>query len=244
MSKAKVKAGMVFERHEKKFVVESAKFPVLMQALDPYLEQDQYGLHTICSLYYDTDRFDIIRKSLDKPKFKVKLRLRSYGVPGEGDTVYLELKKKLDGITYKRRIGLPLSAARSYLQRGIRPGGVNPQILGEIDWFLRENAPAPKVLLSYDRIAMAGREDPDLRVTFDADIRWRDTNVDLANGDYGSPLLPGGRLMEIKTLSSFPLWLCDILSRLEIYPQSYSKYGTVYQDYLMSNKKEAFRYAG
>jgi len=100
------------------------------------MEQDRYGLHTICTIYYDTEDFAIIRHSLDKPKFKEKLRLRSYGTPGETDTVYLELKKKLDGVTYKRRMSLPLWRSRDYLDYGIKPPEGTGQIFGEIDWFV------------------------------------------------------------------------------------------------------------
>jgi len=245
MAKVKVNAGSVFERREKKFMVAPGKLSALLEALAPYMEQDRYGLHTICTIYYDTEDFAIIRHSLDKPKFKEKLRLRSYGTPGEMDTVYLELKKKLDGITYKRRMSLSLWRSRDYLDYGIKPTEGTGQIFGEIDWFVGQHNPAAKALICYDRVALFGKNDPELRITFDANIRWRDHNLDLGKGDYGSLLTgPGIRLMEVKTLGALPLWLCDILSELQIYPQSFSKYGTVYTEHLMNNRKEIYRHAG
>lgn len=245
MAKAKVNAGMIFERHEKKFMVAPDRFSALMEALEPYMEQDKYGLHTICTIYYDTEDFAMIRHSLDKPKFKQKLRLRSYGVPGETDAVYLELKKKLDGVTYKRRMSLPLWRSRDYLDCGIRPPEGTGQSFGEIDWFVKQNRPAAKALICYDRIALFGRDDPELRITFDANIRWRDHSLDLGKGDYGSPLTaPGVRLMEVKTLGALPLWLCNTLSELRIYPGSFSKYGTVYTEHLMNHQKEVYKHAG
>ena len=234
MAKVKANAGAVFERHEKKFMLSPDRYRLLREALAPHMQEDAYGLHTICSLYYDTGDFAVIRHSLDKPAFKEKLRLRSYGVPGLDDTVYMELKKKLAGVTYKRRIPLTLQAAEDYLQRGVVPKvDGREQIFGEVDWFVRRVEPSPRVLLSYDRVALCGREDKDLRITFDAGIRWRDHSLSLARGDFGAPLLGAGmRLMEIKTLKSFPLWLCEILSEAQVYPSSFSKYGTVYRDHI------------
>lgn len=245
MSKVKIDSGAVFERHEKKYLVHPSQYACLSERLEPYMARDRYGLHTICSLYYDTDDYSIIRNSLDKPKFKEKLRLRAYGTPGEMDAVYIELKKKFDGVTYKRRIRLPLCEARAYLNDGAQPSGADPQILGEINWFLTQKRPSAKVLLCYDRIALFGRENPNLRITFDADIRWRTERLNPSLGDYGTQLIgPGERVMEIKTTDALPLWLCDVLSGLELYPQSFSKYGTVYREYLMDGKGSDLRHAG
>lgn len=220
-------AQMTFERHEKKYLLDAGQAAALRRKLAPYMNEDQYGLHTICSVYFDTKRFDIARRSELKPIYKEKLRLRSYGVPDQADMVYLELKKKLDGVTYKRRMALPLSEANAYLWYGVAPeeGG---QVFGEIDWFVRKNRPVPKAVICYDRIALYGKEDKTLRVTFDANIRWRDHDLDLADGDEGMLLAPGGYMMEIKTNAAIPLWLADILSRAGAYPTSFSKYGNVY----------------
>lgn len=241
MAKVKVDVGTLFERHENKYSMNPGTYRELAARLAPYMEQDEYGLHTIHTIYYDTEDYAIIRHSLDKPSFKVKLRLRSYGTPREGDTVYLELKKKLGGVTYKRRIPLPLWQARAYLEQGATPpaAACDPQTFGEIDWFVREKQPAPKVLLSYDRIALRGRQDENFRMTFDANVRWRDDRLDLAQGEGGSLLFkPGTRLLEVKTLGALPLWLCQILSELEIYPLSLSKYGAVYTGHLANSQAE------
>ncbi|MDR2932836.1 MAG: polyphosphate polymerase domain-containing protein [Oscillospiraceae bacterium] len=247
MAGVKIRAGMTFQRHEKKYLVPPNRLSSLLDALDAYMRPDEYGLHTISSLYYDTADFTLIRKSLDKPAFKQKLRLRSYGVPGETDTVYLELKKKLSGVTYKRRMAMPLWRARDYMDHAAIPpeSRANRQTFGEIDWFVKREPLAPKTLLSYDRIALYGKNDRDFRMTLDANIRWRDHNLDLGMGDYGRSLCgPGMRLLEIKTMGALPLWLCDILSELELYPQSFSKYGTVYTEHLMNMSKEVATIAG
>lgn len=232
MAKVRVSAGMVFERYEKKYRLSEETYLQLMERLSEHMQTDQYGKHTIGSLYFDTTDFLLIRRSIEKPKYKEKLRLRSYGIPAPETGVYLELKKKLKGVTYKRRISMPYAEAQRYLLDGESPEE-DGQILDEINWFRRQYQPMPKVLLFYERIALFGREDSSLRITFDTDIRYRTDRFDLALGDEGRPLLqPGERLMEIKVSDALPFWLSRLLSELKIYPTSFSKYGTVYRELL------------
>lgn len=232
MSTVKLQKGSVFERHELKYLLNSTQHKTLLQQLHAKMQADQYGRHTICTLYYDTQDFAVIRRCLDKPRFREKLRLRSYGVPTPGSQVYLELKKKMNGITYKRREPMQLREAREYLDEGISPLQKS-QILCEIDWYIRQQALQGQVVLCYDRLALFGREDPQFRVTFDSNIRWRNYNTALDAGDHGALLLaPGTHLMEIKTMNALPCWLVQMLSELYIYPTSFSKYGMVYQKYI------------
>lgn len=232
MAKVKVSAGMVFERYEKKYRLPEETCLQLMERLGEYMQADQYGKHTICSLYFDTKDCLLIRRSIGKPNYKEKLRLRSYGIPSPDTNVYLELKKKLQGVTYKRRISMTYAEAQQYLICGEQPTQ-SSQIMDEINWFRQQYQPEPKVLLFYERIAMFGKEDPNLRITFDTDIRYRTDDFDLSLGDEGTPLLqPGERLMEIKVSGALPFWLSRMLSELKIYPASFSKYGTVYRKLL------------
>ena len=219
----------VFKRVEKKYLVPESKLKPLMNALSGYLEQEEYGQYTICNMYFDTDHYDLIRRSLEKPNYKEKLRLRSYGVPKADTPTFLEIKKKYRGVVYKRRIQLPYHTAAAYLEGGTAPEHGNVQILNEIDYLIGYYKPKPKLYLSYDRVAFRGREDTSLRITFDENIRSRDTELELAKGNYGVPLFTNGeRLMEIKVGTALPLWLTKILSDYEIYPISFSKYGSIY----------------
>lgn len=231
-----------FQRYEKKYMLTRGQYAALLRGLEPYTKPDEYGQYAICSLYYDTDDFRLIRASLEKPLYKEKLRLRSYGVPGEDDKVFVELKKKFDGVVYKRRVMMEAAQACAYLG-GSAECPEDSQIGREIDWFQRVNQTKPKVFIAYDRAALAGREDPRLRFTFDTNLRWRDTDLDLRLGDHGAPLLPPDRvLMEVKLPGAAPLWLSRLLGENKIYPTSFSKYGTCYRENLMdlpSNKKEA-----
>lgn len=232
-------AIFTFKRYEKKFLISDAQAARLIRRLteehtmvfDKYSENgSSYGIYNI---YFDDDNNTIINTSLQRPKFKEKLRLRSYYISQSGDeTVFLELKRKIKGIVTKRRAILPYAAAMDYVCRGIRPETDDrdmQRILGEIGYFLSRYRLSPKVFISYDRIALTDTVDPHLRVTFDNNILTRRYDVDLAKGVGGEPLLhPDERLMEIKFSPAPPKWLCDVLAEEQIYMTSFSKYGNEY----------------
>jgi len=226
------KINTVFKRYEKKYFLDGGRYRSFKAIAEQYMQVDEYGKSTICNLYYDTADFELIRNSIEKPVYKEKLRLRSYGVPKPEDTVFLELKKKYKGVVYKRRIALSLEEAYKSIQEGAVDDS-RGQIGREINYFLEMYHPIPKVYLAYDRIAMFGREDAELRMTFDFRIRSRGENLDLAAGDEGELLLPEDNvIMEIKVKDSYPMWLIHALEAVEIYPCSFSKYGNVYKNSL------------
>ena len=226
-------AQSVFERYEKKYLMDEQQFQEFTKFLQGRMVSNQYGRHTICNIYFDTPDYRLIRASIEKPVYKEKLRLRSYGVAKKEDTVFVELKKKYNGIVYKRRVSMTLQEAKQYLLRGKQPH-TSCQILKEIDWFLDFYQPIPKVYIAYDRIAICSSENANLRITFDTNIRWREIVLDLSKGVWGDTLL-GERqhLMEIKIPGAMPLWLSQGLTEFGIFPTSYSKYGNCYKNYLI-----------
>ena len=225
-------AQQVFRRIEKKYMLTRPQREALLQAFQGHMQRDAFGRHTICNLYLDTDDFELTRRSIEKPVYKEKLRLRAYGVPGPEDTVFLELKKKYKGVVYKRRMELTCRQAMDYLLRGTRPDA-DSQIAHELDYALRLYAPRPQVYLCYDREAYFCPDNPDLRITLDENIRFRTQQVDLMRGAWGTPTLPDGTtLMEIKIPGAMPLWLADALDAQRIFPCSYSKVGTVYEQFI------------
>lgn len=222
-----------FKRYEKKYLLSREQYELLWRQLEPRLEPDRFFQSTVLSLYYDWEDFRLIRSSIEQPVYKEKLRLRSYDVPGEESPVFVELKKKYKGIVYKRRVPMTEREAEDYLA-GRTAAPAEDQISREIDWFLKTNPVQPKVLIACDRKAYVGREEPGLRLTFDSSIRWRDTQLSLTAGDFGQELLEEGQqLLEIKMPESAPLWLAELLSSLEIFPRSFSKYGQCYKNQLI-----------
>lgn len=240
MATATVRSNDIFERVEVKYMMDAGKYSAFRAAIDDHMQEDAYGLSTICNVYFDTEDFSLIRTSLDKPVYKEKLRLRSYGVPADDTTVFLEIKKKYDGIVYKRRTELKCDAAMEYLNGGIAPEPMlSTQIGREIDYFRKLYHPVPKMFIGYDRIAMFGKEDPSLRMTFDFNIRSRNDRLDLRLGDSGR-LYSGNNevLLEIKVGGAYPIWMVNALNGLKIYPVSFSKYGAVYSSSRDTEKQE------
>lgn len=224
-------AQTVFKRYETKYFLTSEQEAEFLRRIEGKMAMDQYGEHNICNIYFDTPDFDLARRSIAKPVYKEKLRLRSYGVPeGSRSKVFVEIKKKYDGVVYKRRAEMSLTEAENYLYRGIHPD-CDTQIIREIDWFLKTNPVLPQVYLAYDRRAFAGIENPEFRLTLDRNIRARRKQLNLADGSVGEAILPDNvTLMEIKIPGIMPLWMAEILSDMKIYPASFSKYGTYYQN--------------
>ncbi len=228
-----------FKRFEKKYLLDSAQYEQLISRIAPETRPDAYDQYTICNIYYDTDDFDIISASLEKPVYKEKLRVRSYGVPDKNSNVFLELKKKYKGEVFKRRVSMSGTDYERYLKNGCRPD-VSQQVLGEIEYFISLYQPVPKVFLAYERKAMSGVLDPTLRITFDKNIRFRTADLSLFNGDSGRPILEDGKiLMEVKVSDAMPIWLCRALNDLKVYPTSFSKYGHCYQHFMMPQSRWA-----
>ena len=238
-----------FRRVEKKYLLNMEQYERLRVALRDYIEPDDYPKSTICNVYYDTPDYLLISRSLEKPVYKEKFRLRSYGVPKETGKVFLEIKKKYDGVVYKRRVRAPEAEAVDYLSGGPAPDVKNKQIMSEIDWFVHSyKGLGPGMFLAYDRLAFRGKEDPNLRITFDWNIRYRTDHMDLIYGDYGRLLYDEDyTIMEIKIPGAAPLWLTDILSQQHIYSTPFSKYGRCYEQMMREKEnhpQEAATYAG
>lgn len=220
---------MIFKRFEIKYMIDEAVFEKLMEVMDGYMIADEHGRSTVCSLYYDTPKYLLIRRSLEHPVYKEKLRLRSYGVARPSDTVFEELKKKFCSVVYKRRIAMTHDKAISYLAG--KEQIADSQIANEINYALKiyENL-APAVLLSYEREAFYARNNHEFRVTFDRNILWRDYDLSLDKGIYGTPILENQKvLMEVKTDGAIPGWMVDFLTANKLYKTSFSKYGTAYR---------------
>ena len=226
-----MKSNNVFERYEIKYLITNRQRATLMHSIDKYMKPDEYGKSTICNIYYDTPDYCLIRNSLEKPVYKEKLRVRSYGPAASCDSVFVELKKKYQEVVYKRRISLPEREAMFYLGSDA-VGGLDGQIGSEIDYFrcfYRELA--PRVYISYDREAFYDREDDSFRVTFDENIMWRDRDLSLTAPPSGKQILPPGTsLMEVKTSGGMPLWMTSLLSENGIFKTSFSKYGRAYSE--------------
>lgn len=234
----------IFKRYEIKYMMTKQQKEQLLKVMAPYMALDQYGRTTICNLYFDTDSYRLIRRSIEKPAYKEKLRVRSYGTATRNSPVFVELKKKYEDVVYKRRISMPESEAVRWL------GGKgelrhSSQISDEIDYVRSYyEGLRPVVYLSYEREAFYSKDGSDFRVTFDENILARESHLSLEAGARGAPLLPRGMvLMELKTPGGIPLWMTQFLTEQHLYKTSFSKYGTAYETLIYPNREGVRKYA-
>lgn len=233
---------MFFERYEQKYVLTYEQKLFLLEIIQPYMNIDQYGRTTIRNIYFDTENYLLIRRSIEKPVYKEKLRFRSYKQTLPDDNVFVELKKKYNSVIYKVRVELPEQQAKNFIC-GNREVPDQTQRVKEIVYF-RDfyRTLRPVVFLAYEREAYYNRDGGDFRITFDENLRARTTEFIMRENDFGTPLLEEGAvLMEIKTAGGIPLWLAQILSEQRIFCRPFSKYGEAYRQLVFRSVKGGIR---
>lgn len=218
----------IFRRVEIKYVLDEEQYQRIQTKISSFVEKDKYYYSTIGNLYFDTANDDLILKSIEKPEFKEKLRVRCYGVPDENSEVFFELKNKYKGIVGKRRNVMTLKDFYKYLETGAYDE--NDQIMKELVYHVNYYKAYPKIYIAYDRYSYKGKNDENFRITFDSNLRSRRDDLRLDYGSDGELYFDTPHyIMEVKSLGSMPLWFTKILSEEKIYKVSFSKYGDIYK---------------
>ena len=227
----------IFKRYEKKYLISKDLALDFQKLLLQHMDQDRFSGCLVQNLYYDTENWDIIRTSIERPLYKEKMRLRCYDVPDSNSKLFLELKKKFKGTIYKRRMAIPFIELSHSTIGDIVAAGTS-QISREFNFTIKKSDVSEKIYIAYRRTAFTGQEDTDLRITFDSDIHCRLEQLDFLNPGYGSFLLPEDIIvMEIKVFGGMPLWLARGLSECTIFPGPFSKYGKCYTDFILKQVK-------
>ena len=229
----------VFKRYEMKYMMTTQQKRKVLEAMFPYMKLDNYGHTTIRNVYFDTDNYRLVRRSIEKPVYKEKLRIRSYDQAKPQDKVFIELKKKYDDVVYKRREALTQLETLEWLVRRT-PFPKATQMGNEIDYFFKfYQTLKPKVFLSYEREAFYSLDGSDFRVTFDENILARQEELSMSRDVWGERLIGEDQvLMEIKTAGGIPLWMTKVLTQERIYKTSFSKYGTAYEKMICGKEEE------
>lgn len=238
-----MKHQMIFRRYEFKYLMDTRQLQAVLAAMAPHMVPDEYSHSSIRNLYLDTPDFRLIRRSLEKPVYKEKLRVRSYDRAGGAETVFVELKKKYRSVVYKRRISMPQDQALECVAgTELWPDSqIGAELAYAADFY---KTLRPAVFLSYERDSYRSVEDEDFRVTFDREIRYRREVLTLDSDTWGIPILaPGQVLMELKVAGGIPLWMVHVLSEQGIFKTSFSKYGTAYEDILLRGQRGEQKYA-
>jgi len=218
----------IFKRVEEKYLLTEEQYKKLFNNINHFIEKDKYFETTICNIYFDNNEDELIYTSIDKPIYKHKVRLRSYGIPKLNDDVFLEIKFKFKKVVGKRRIKIKLKDFKRYLKAKKYNG--NDQIMKEIDYLFNLYNLKSSYFIAYDRKSYLEKNNENLRITIDTNLRSRKDNLSLEFGDKGKLYFKERKyIMEIKTLGAMPLWLVKNLSNLGIYPVSFSKFGSIYK---------------
>lgn len=217
----------VMQRIEKKYLLDDRQYRRFMNDIHPYIVEDIYPTSSIYNLYLDNHRYDMLYRSMEKPPFKEKLRIRSYQeVTSWEDEVFLEVKRKSDHVVSKRRIAMTYGQCLQFLQQ---PNRRDSQMQREFSYMLQYYRPQPRIFLAYDRFSYVAKHTPGLRITLDYHIRSRFAYLSLCNHSSDAMLFHKDMmLLEIKAESCYPLWLSQTLSKLQLYPLSFSKVGQVF----------------
>lgn len=225
-----------FRRVEKKYIITKKQYLLLKEAIKDKMVEDEYGKSKICNIYFDTNQYDLISHSITKPIFKDKVRLRSYNLPQKNSTVYLEIKRKYDGVVSKRRTEIILEDF--YQCHSIQnTKKEKSQIEKELDYYYKFYNLEPAMFLSYDRVAYYDKDNKDFRLTIDKNIVARNYDLYIEKGNYGTKILNKDTLiMEVKTLGAMPIWFVKLLENFKIYPSSFSKYGEAYKMLILNEK--------
>jgi len=229
----------IFRRYEAKYLITEAQRETLFGVFLQHMNPDRFESYLVQNLYFDTKHWDIIRTSIEKPLYKEKMRLRCYGEEVLESKVFLELKKKYKGIVHKRRIALSNMRLSGKEIEDIVAEEAS-QISHELAFHLEEKQVYERMYISHKRCAFVGAADKGLRVTFDTDVCYRVQGLTFEQPERGTPILSRDTvILEIKTPGGIPLWLARTLSKLKIYPTSFSKYGTCYTDYMQKQKERS-----
>ena len=227
---------VVMKRYEMKYIMSAEQTEYFKESVRDYMKIDKFGLTSIASLYYDTPNYRLIRTSVEKPPFKEKIRLRSYGIATDTSPVFLELKRKAYGIVYKRRVQSTIPLVKKFFdgEGDICAGGqINKEITTFRDYY---QTLVPACMIIYDRVSYF-QPDGDLRLTIDHNPRYRYEDLDLRVSMDGNSLLKDGyTILEVKVQQAVPLWLSDILTKGKIYKGSFSKYGEAYRQQLLRTR--------
>ncbi|WP_054950057.1 polyphosphate polymerase domain-containing protein [Numidum massiliense] len=225
----------IFRRREQKYLLTREQYAQLVHHMSPFMRPDQHGkegCYTVTSLYFDSWDQTIYFETKNKLKFRQKLRLRVYDDADIFSDAFFEVKQKHKSVVNKRRIVLPLKEAYHYLTNGTNSAfenyhPSNPQGLREIHHFKQLYELEPEMVVSYNRHALHCKDDPDLRVTFDSNLRCRREDLRVDHGPYGDNFVdPNVIILEVKVSHSVPLWLTRMLQNLNCEQKSISKFCT------------------
>ncbi|MBL6537884.1 polyphosphate polymerase domain-containing protein [Streptococcus suis] len=221
-----------FKRIETKYILDCKQLAAVLDDFKNHLVEDDYPTSTISNIYFDTPSYQMIQDSAERLWKREKIRMRTYDAyPTEDSQVFLEIKKKENGVGLKDRLTSRPKSVLDFIHHSIVDETItNPTLLETMaELRARYGKIEPMMYIYYDRFSMKGIEDKKVRVTIDQNILYRPYDVSLFAGKYGYPLLDENQvIMEIKVPEVYPTWLQAIIDKYGLERVSFSKYGTAH----------------
>ncbi|MBC8278398.1 MAG: polyphosphate polymerase domain-containing protein [FCB group bacterium] len=227
-----------FERRELKYHVKYERLDALRQrflnhmAYDPFCRGRQDNRYSVRSIYFDTSNYLFYYEKVEGLKVRKKLRVRTYNLSSDNVPAFLEIKRKYGNIIYKERAVVALKEVPKLTN------GANLQLLNGNADFSQKSALdkfiyltkrlnlKPQSLITYEREAFVGIEDPALRVTFDLNVRSYPEPAfeEIYREDDLREIEERFFVLEIKLNSVMPGWTRGIIRDFNLHQQSISKY--------------------
>jgi len=233
-----------YGRHEFKYVLPLSQRDRVLALIaefaipDPHArarDDGRIGYHNH-SIYLDTPELLDYHERLDERKLRNRLRVRTYGFPGQRQVVFLENKRKLDNWVVKQRV--PVGHADAWaawehdrpwidLVREIEGRG---QYAAEHFVRLVEQGRNPVSAVHYFREAYVPRDDdPDSKVRLTLDQEVVGTIRPDGRALYAAPdveLLPQDwMVMEMKYSADRPAWMRMLCREMGLRALPVPKYG-------------------
>ena len=227
-----------FERREFKYFVPNKLLGDLRMRFLQYMEHDPYcagrehNQYCVRSVYLDTDNLLFYHEKIEGLKIRKKLRVRVYNDIEAKSPAFLEIKRKFENTVFKERVKISLPETVTLMN------GANLQILDE-DTSFSEAATLgkflylkkrlnlrTKVLVTYEREALMGLDDPNLRVTFDINPRSfpNPRLEDIYREDDLICFSKHAFILEVKFNGRMPVWIRNIIRDYRLHLQAISKY--------------------
>lgn len=222
-------------RYEIKFVLSFREMDKIRHSISKLLEPDsnnEENGYRVLSLYYDSPDLVWFWDKVEGERIRTKMRLRIYPKNGleNVQSGYVELKLKTGHLVHKKRIHLEIEQAIG-LCRGNQADTVRDSdklFCEEIEALVSTLSLRPTAITSYRRIAYtSGETHQRLRVTFDSLCKGRVNDLGILSNASSFSFLPEDMgIMELKTGSSIPVWLLEMLQSNRVRINRMSKYCT------------------
>ncbi len=232
--------GGAASRYECKYLIGERRLSDLREFIRPFVRPDEHAptrgdpRYPICSLYLDSSSLALYRQTEEGNKNRFKLRIRSYA-DREEDPVWLEIKRRVNGVICKRRTRVERAAVRRWLRDGCSgpspPGGLTATEFARLS---RDIGALPRLRVRYQREAYQSAGGDPVRLTFDTEVAYSPSPG--AALEYGSGIWAdtpvGSVILEVKFTDHFPSWVHSLIETFELDRQSVPKYCLSVGDHL------------